>query len=212
MKKSFIVLAALLAITAVPASAQIFTTADGPVAITDNSGGTITDCQTINVPGSVVITSLEVEVTNAHSWVGDVTYELRAPAGAGGGVLTIVNRPGRNGTGAGNSDDYQDATPIRYSNIAPSGVSAETTGDAPCAGTIDGSADCPDNYLPAPDTSDTPIAGQGTDLDDFNGMDAMGDWMLCAGDSAGGDTGTLTSWRLGVNQAVPVELMGFSID
>ncbi len=208
MKKSALVVA-ILAVAAIPASAQIFTTGDAALPITDFTG-TLVDCQSINVPSSIVITSVEVEVTAAHSWVGDLTYELTHPDGTT--KLTVMNRPGRNGAGAGNSDDFQDATPIRYSNVAPSGVDAETVGDAPCTGVIDGSADCPDNYLPAPDATDTPIAGLGTDLDDFNGSDAMGTWVLCAGDSANGDTGTLTSWRLGVNVAVPVELMGFSID
>ncbi|MEL7061693.1 MAG: proprotein convertase P-domain-containing protein, partial [Acidobacteriota bacterium] len=191
-------------VLSVAVSAELYTTSDAAAPITDN-GGALNDCQTISVPDNLVISDVEVEITAAHTFAGDLTFELTSPAAT---ALTLVNRPGRTGTGFGNGDDLQDATPLRFSDSAPSGASAETMGDAPCGGPIDGSADCPDNYLPAPDAADVPVAGQGTDFSDFAGESSMGVWTLCASDSAGGDTGTLTSWTLGVNEAVPVELMG----
>ncbi|MEM1206539.1 MAG: proprotein convertase P-domain-containing protein [Acidobacteriota bacterium] len=188
---------------------NIYETTDGPMPIADNSGA-LGDCQTINVPDSIVITDVEVEITAAHSWVSDLTFEVTSPASTS---LTIINRSGRNGTGAGNNVDLVDTTPVRYSDAAPSGLSAETLGDN-CTGAaiIDGSAGCEDNYTPDPDATDTPVAGTGTDFGDFDGENAQGVWTLCVADSAGGDTGTLTSWRLGINKPIPVELLSFSID
>lgn len=199
-----------LALVAGAASAQTFTTADAPVAIPDNSGGVITACQTITVPsqGGETITDLDVEVTAAHSWVGDVTFRLQAPNAA---QLTLMNRPGRSVTGSGNSDNFVTTTPVTFNDTAASGASAENVGAAPCNGDINGTPDCPDNYIPAPDAADTPIAGVGTNLADFAGLQADGVWTLCAADSAGGDTGTLTSWSLILVQT-PVELQQFSIE
>jgi subtilisin-like proprotein convertase family protein len=197
---------ALVVVAGVP---SVYTTGDAAVAIPDNSMGVITACQTINVPDSGTIGDVNVEVTSAHSWVGDVTFELTSPAAT---TVTIMNRPARTGTGAGNSDDLQDATPIQFNEGSISGLTAEEIGNAPCGGLIDGSADCPDNYSSAPDAADTPIAGQGTSLADFNGEDFNGTWTLCAADSAGGDTGTLTSWSISFDGGVPVELQSISVE
>jgi len=202
-------LAAAIASVAGHASAEIFTTPDAPVAIPDNSDGAITACQDINVPDSIIVSSIAVETAITHTWVGDVTIQLESPAGT---VLTIMNRPGRNATGFGPSTDLASGTPLRFSDAAQSGVSAEQAGVG-CTGAQVVGLDCPpDNFLSAPDPTDTPIAGVGTSFADFDGEDAQGTWTLCVADSASGDTGTLTSWSLGVNDPVPVELMEFSID
>ena len=86
---------ALVVVAGVP---SVYTTGDAAVAIPDNSMGVITACQTINVPDSGTIGDVNVEVTSAHSWVGDVTFELTSPAAT---TVTIMNRPARTGTGAG---------------------------------------------------------------------------------------------------------------
>lgn len=201
---------ALLAMCVVGAvSAQIFTTGDAPIAIADSTGTTGT-CQTINVAASTPITTdVAVEMTAAHSWIGDLTVEVTSPSAT---VVTVMNRPGRLGAGAGDSSDLVATNPIRFDDGASSGVSAEDMGN-----TIDGVMDvclsdgiC--SFIPAPQPTDTPIAGQGTALADFVGENAQGNWTLCVGDSAGGDTGTLTAWRLGVNVPVPVELQGADVE
>ena len=192
------------------ASAQIFVTADPPIAIPDDSAGVITACQEINVPGSMVITYIEVEITATHTWIGDLTARLTSPMGT---VLTVFNRPGRTGSGAGDSSDFGNDFPVRFTDA--SGTSAELMGAAPCAADefVGSAPNClPDNYAPAPDAADTPIAGVGTDFGDFMGEDAQGTWTLCMADSAASDLGTLTSWRLGVSNTVPVELMSFSVE
>jgi hypothetical protein len=146
-------------------------------------------------------------VSAAHSWVGDLTLRLTSP---GASVLTLINRPGRLGAGFGNDDNLVSGTAITYSDTAASATSAEDQGDG-CVGTIGVTAGCPDNYLPAPDATDTPIPGVGTNLAQYDGADPNGVWQLCIADSGAGDTGTLTSWSITVT-STPVELQSFSIE
>jgi len=219
MKKlSVVALVALVMLgLAGSALADQFTTGDAAILIPDSSGGIITACQSLTVPASLIISDTpSVRIQTNHTWVGDLTYELRGPLN----TLTVVNRPGRTGAGAGDSSDYSSVTPLMLGAMAPSGIDAEgigndTTGmDTLCGGgDAIGTNDCPDNYLPNPDTADSPNAGLGTDFSDFTGTDAVGVWMLCVADSAGGDTGTLVSWTLGFNaMPVPVELLSFSVE
>lgn len=206
MKKNLLTLVAVAALAALPLIAQTFPFGGAAVPIPDNTGA-FGACQTINVTGTTgVIQDVTVQVTSSHSWIGDLTVRLTAPNAS---VLTLLNRPGRTGAGAGNSDDLQTATPITYSDTAVSGVSAEAMGTA-CAGTINGTAGCENNYTPAPDAADTPIAGQGTNFAQFDGISANGNWVLCVADSALGDTGTLTTWSITVT--TPVELESFTIE
>lgn len=193
-------LAASLLVTANAARAQIYTTSDPPQAIPDSTG-TFVACQDIVVPpGAGLIADLNVITRIDHSWVGDLTIRLIPPGGTP--TLDIMNRPGRSGSGFGRSANFSQATPITWDDQAPSGRSAETVGEnpvgTPCgSAAIVGSAGCPpDNYVPAPDPTDTPISGTGTNLGQYNGNPASGTWRLCVADSEGGDTGTLVSWSL----------------
>jgi subtilisin-like proprotein convertase family protein len=193
-------------------SRPTYTTADAPLAITDNSG-TFSACQVINVPSvageDTNGTDVNVSISATHTWVGDLTFRVQPPSG---GNLTLINRPGRTGTGAGQSDDLASGTPILYDDAAPSAVSAEAQG-AGCAGTIGVTAGCPNNYIPNTDAADTPIAGEGTNLAQWSGLtNVVGAWTLCAADSAAGDTGPLTSWSITFVGTTPVELQSFSID
>lgn len=187
-----------------------YTTVDPPVAIADNTG-TLGTCQTItvpSVPGEDITGDVTVQIAAGHSWIGDLTFRLQPPVG---GNLTLLNRPGRTGSGTGVSDDLASATPISYSDTAASATAAELMG-AGCVGIIGQTAGCPDNYTPSPDTADTPIAGEGTNLAQFTGGQRNGIWTLCAGDSASGDTGTLTSWSLTFVNSTPVELLSFGVE
>lgn len=201
MRKTLLTAIALASLsTAASVSAQTFTTASPPAAIPDNSAGAITACQTVVVPaGTGNITDLNVSVSATHTWVGDVTYRLQSPGNAS--TLMLMNRPGRNGSLAGSSTNLAAATPLVFDDAAASGRSAETAGQNPvgtnCTSAMTVGADCPpNNFTPAPDATDTPIAGLGTNLAQFNGTLADGTWTLCAADSASLDTGTLQSFSL----------------
>lgn len=207
-------LAAVLAVGVAIAQAgtMSFTTADGAAVIPDNSGGAVTACQNITVAGAgPVVDDLNVQVTVAHSWVGDLTYRLTGPNAA---VLMLMNRPGRAGTGVGNSANTSVA--LTFDDAAASTQSAEDAGEAPvgtaCASaTVVGAGCGPDNYIPNTGGADTPIGGVGTNLAQYNGINPNGLWTLCVADSAGADTGTLSTWTLTVS-TTPVELESFSIE
>jgi subtilisin-like proprotein convertase family protein len=199
-----ILVAAIIAAAAVPgavlAQATTYTTTDSPVAIPDYTG-TFNACQNIVIPsGAGTIGDLDIRTAITHPWVGDLTIRLQSPGGAS--TLMLMNRPGRTGSGVGRSANFASATPITFNDAAPSGRSAETIGEDPVGtvcdtSTVVGQTCGPDNYIPAPDPTDTPIAGLGTNLAQFNGLSASGTWTLCVADSFSPDTeGTLESWSM----------------
>ena len=210
--RPLLVVAALAAALPALAGTFMFPTADPPIVIPDASGGVFTACQNVLVSVTATITGVTVQTAVGHSWVGDLTYRLTAPSTS---VLTLMNRPGRVGAGFGNSANAAAATPLIFADAAASTQSAEDMGEAPVGtacgtATVVGAGCGPDNYIPAPNAGDTPIPGVGTNLADFNGQNPMGTWTLCVADSAGGDTGTLSTWTLIIDE--PVELESFSVE
>lgn len=204
----WMLLIAVIGVVPLLAGDGTFTTGNAPIAVPDNTGALGT-CQTITVPsgGGDVVGDVNVSIAASHSWIGDLTFRLQAP---GGSQLTLINRPGRVASGAGESDDLAVATPISYDDTAPSGISAESMGVG-CTGIV-GAGCGPNNYIPAPNVADTPIAGVGTNLAQYTGLASNGVWTLCVADSAAGDTGTLSSWSITLTGSTPVELQDFSID
>jgi len=131
-------------------------------------------CDTITVADSLTITDLNVDVVINHTWPGDLCVKL---AKAGGPEIVLMKRINLvaecDGTGCcGCSSDNVNAL---FDDAAPDSVE-----DAcPAIGT----------YHPDPGS-----------LAAFNGLDAAGDWTLCANDNAGADTGTLIQWSLHFEQ------------
>lgn len=208
-----VLVAALIVLPVLAGTTLTFTTSDPAAVIPDASAGAFTACQNITVAAMpTTITDVTVQVSVGHSWVGDLTARLTSPSAS---VLMLVNRPVRVGTGFGDSSNLAAATPITYSDTAASTLSAETMGaPAACGDTsiIGSTAAClADNFIPAPDAADTPIPGVGTNLAQYDGANPNGVWQLCIADSAGGDTGTLSSWSITVT-STPVELQSFTIE
>lgn len=180
-----------------------FTTTDPPVPIPDNTGS-LAACQTIQVTEQCFVAGTSVRVTSDHAWIGDISFAVTSPAGT---VLTLLNRPGRFQSGAGENDNLIGSVPIRFSDFASSGTPAEEMGLGCADGNIGMTPGCEaDEYLPAPDAGDTPIPGLGAGFFDFNDQEGLGTWILCAADSGPGNTGTLISWTLELECFVPVEL------
>lgn len=199
--------AACIVLPVLAGTTLTFTTSDAAIPIPDATLGTFTACQNVTVSAMpTTITDVTVQVSAAHSWVGDLTVRLTSP---GASVLTLINRPGRLGTGFGNDDNLVAPTAITYNDAAASATLAEDQGDG-CAGTIGVTGGCPDNYIPSPDAGDTP-PGVGSNLAQYDGADPNGVWQLCISDAAGGDTGTLSSWSITVT-STPVELQSFTIE
>ncbi len=142
--------------------------------------------------GGNIITDIDLTIGMSHTWVGDLTIKLVSP---GGTVLTLLSRPGfaepaDDGTGCcGDSSDLGFAFAITYDDASPN--DAELLGSTIVGGLIGDPANgSPNNYFPNPDT------GPGVALSDFNNQNALGNWTLYIGDSAGQDTGTLDAWSM----------------
>lgn len=146
-------------------------------------------CSTINISDmGQAVTTLTVDVALTHTWAGDVTIKIFSPAG---NDLTLMNRPGfaggsDDGSGCcGDSSNFGDGagtpTVITFDDAAAD--SAELLGDAQPGS---------DDIIPDSTVFPDPDGATGfTSLADFIGEDPMGDWMICFGDSAGGDFGSV---------------------
>ena len=141
-----------------------------PIPDAVNAPGVLTSI--VNVPDVGLIESLDyVWIDIAHTYVGDLTFRLDGPAGAG---VVMLDRPGVPPGTFGNSDDL-DAVYF----FVPGGVMFPE--DATVVGLVPSGA-----YEP---------------VDSFNRFDntqKFGDWTLTITDSAGGDTGVLRGWGFGV--------------
>lgn len=166
--------------------ADLFEAPQGCTALVDNAyNGTLASMTCLTVAGpNVVISDLDVEVTMTHTWVGDIVLKLVSPSAQ---VLTMMSRPGLaeaadDGTDCcGSSSDVLSSSLIVYNDEAA--TSAESfTGAA-------------GSYIPAPG------AGPGTNLAQFDGQNASGNWQVCMGDSAAGDLGSICSANLVVTGA-----------
>ena len=155
----------------------------------DAYNGTVASmtCQTVAVATVGMVDDVDVVLGINHSWVGDLTVKLVSPTGT---VSTLMSKPGANELADdgvtppfGFSSNLIDTSPVTFDDSA--GTSAEAMGvtinSAQFVCQDDGICD----YFPFPDT------GPGTNLDDFDGEAAAGNWMVCVGDSAGADTGEI---------------------
>lgn len=154
-------------------------------------------CDTVAVATPGLVADINVTVGITHTWIGDLTVKVVNPAGT---VVTLLNRPGLttpdDGSGCcGDSSDALGANALTFDDA--SADSAEGMGN-----TISGGVVCRDDgrctYLPAPDG-----AVPGGLLSTFNGTPAAGNWRVCVGDGAGGDTGSLDSSVLSITAAAP---------
>jgi len=87
------------------------------VPIPDNSGSPDA-CQLIDFnPASpdALVDTVTVDVAITHTWVGDLSIELKSPLGS---RLTLLNRPGRSNSDFGNGADLSSAEPITFSSRA----------------------------------------------------------------------------------------------
>ena len=138
------------------------------VAIPDADAGGVTD--TMNVPDSMTITDLNVDVVISHTWPGDLCVKLSK---AGGPEVTLMKRINlvAECDAAGCCGCSSDNVDLILDDEAPESVEDS----CPPIGT----------YYPDPDA-----------LSAFDGLDAAGDWTIWVNDNAGGDTGVLVQWSL----------------
>lgn len=125
----------------------------------------------IDVPEDGTIVELRVVVQAVHSWVGDLTFELRKD----GGAVMVIDRPGDGDFGC-NGDDI---------NVVLRDDAADTI-DATC--TEDGAGLPPALFGDV--QPDEPLG------DTFNGRPTMGSWQLLVTDNATLNDGRLDTWCL----------------
>jgi subtilisin-like proprotein convertase family protein len=162
------------------------------------------DLGTGALPVGSTVRGVQVELTAAHTRVGDLVVKLRSPDGR---ILGLMSRPGA----AEAADDGGDGL-VPFGHTANMEVSHPVTfrdggsKDAELMGNGLGTAQvvCRDDatcdYFPNPGS----VAG----LANFNGFvsaAARGNWTLCVGDRAAGDFGTFQAWTLALDydEALP---------
>jgi serine protease len=117
----------------------------------------------MNIPDSMVIGAVRVQVNISHTWMSDLVVKLRSPAGT---EILLANRRGGAGRGYLGTIFDDKASIYLYQGRAP----------------------FPGSYRP-----ESPLAV-------LKGQNTNGTWTLIVEDRAGGDTGTINSWSLTIDQ------------
>ncbi len=184
LKTSFAAVAVGLVLT-VPATANNFSVSGPGAALVDGFGGVMSAALPSPLGSSTVqvgrnVTSItSVTVTGlSHTWVGDLQFVLKNPAGA---RTNIFVRPGFTGAGFGSSGDFLGGT---YTFVSPPTPGLPGAG-APAAGTYGQSFATWTN------------GGAGVSNGALSGVTGgAGTWTLEAFDWGGGDTGSFSGWTL----------------
>jgi subtilisin-like proprotein convertase family protein len=141
------------------------------------------------------IEEVTVTLTLSGTYNGDLYVYLKKDTG----FSVLVNRVGRNGSGAGYGDDGFNVT---LSDSAMSDIHTYQTTTTPSAGSPLTGTWRPDGRITDPD-----IVAFGDSrpalLSSFNGLSANGSWTLYVADLNGGDVHTLQSWSITVTGIVP---------
>jgi subtilisin-like proprotein convertase family protein len=154
-----------------PPPSGTFPSTDTPIAIPDADPAGISSTITIPAGTPGTITNIDVDLNITHTWVGDLILTLAR----GATTSTLSDQPGvPEGTFGCSGDDI-------ILTVDDDGTDGSLGGSCVTGGTP---AYPPGNYTP-----DTPLSV-------FEGSPLPGDYVLTISDNAGGDTGTLNSWAL----------------
>ncbi len=168
----------------------------------DGTTGMACDTVTIVQDGSDTVKgAVEVKLGILHFWVGGLglTAKLTSPSGT---VLTLFARPGVPGSVDGDRNLLVDNFPITFiaSSFNDAELMGSTLGDVGIICFSDSICD----YLPNPDTANS--GEPGSDLYQFDGEPAIGNWQLCIGDSRIEFEGIFKYWTLKVDNTAIVSL------
>ncbi len=159
---------------------------------------------TVSIAASGTVNSLSVNVTLAHSWLGDLIVTLTH----GATTIRLMDRPGVPGVSSvGDSSDLSTSFPLTFS--ASASQTAESMGSG-CGGTgvIGSTSGCTDTFFLPEDSFAA-----------FFGASVTGNWVLNVSDNASLDTGRLASWTLnadvtqgtGVPEPASLALVGLAL-
>lgn len=208
MKKNTWILAGLVPALLFAASVSADSQKDEPSPPYVARGGTTIPDDTYNgtlatmacVPVAVAagtVQSVVLDIGLTHTWIGDLTVKLQSPTGT---TIGLMSRPGLaeaadDGTGCcGDSSDINVAVTFQDGGTTDAETMGSTITGTQFVCTDDGLCD----YFPNPGAS--PGGGFAT----FIGEEALGNWQVCVGDSAAGDTGEISSVNLVVAALAPV--------
>lgn len=150
---------------------QTFSSTNVPVAIDVN--GAVNVSSTLTVPATVAVTDVNVSVTIAHSWLGDIDAKLVSPTGTS---LVLFDRPGYPGSDFGCNGDNIEV------NFDDEAAQTAATLEAACNAT-------------APAISGNYQAVQS--LSALDGQLAAGTWTLQVNDNyPGEDEGAINAWSI----------------
>ena len=202
LKRSALVASIALVVPAASFAASFAATGVGPIPDNLPAGGLV---MSFNVAGAAAApASVGVGITLTHTWVGDIIMTLTAPGGSPSAI--IVRKIGdTTGTAFGDSSNF--AGTYAFFDAHPGNI--WTAAAAP--GVTDLVAVPPGNYFPS-----APLTGAAAPVNPvFAGLtpaQVNGTWTLTVSDNAAGDTGTITSATLFIDQTTPVSLQNFSVD
>lgn len=168
------------------------------LAVPDNNATGVTTPPIAFAPDGMLIDDVIVDLTMAHTWVGDLRVTLRYDALCDGtidasatvlcrprGTGTTTPAPCGTGTGLGCSADLTAASTLLWSDDAVAPLAEGT-----CANPVPGGC-----YKP------TAVGGQ--PLSVFRGLPKNGCFTLFVSDHAGGDVGSIVSWSVHVRNRIP---------
>ncbi len=184
--KRFAVALIASAVLASSASADIFV-GGGGFAFVDNT----TQSGTLAVGSSgpiVSFNSITIDVTTAHTWVGDIALTLTAPNGDN---VHLMRRLGATtATGVGSSGDW-----LVGAHVFVDGTGATLPLTGPVAAGTWNRESISGNVTPAFDPDTFAV---------FAGDEVNGVWTLSGFDGAGGDVGVIGAWSMDITlNAIP---------
>jgi subtilisin-like proprotein convertase family protein/uncharacterized protein YjdB len=148
------------------------------ISIPDDNATGINNSQLVSLPSGAVITNASVTLNINHTFMGDITINLKAP---NGNTLNLFNQHG----GSGNN--------LTNTVISSAGTTTLASGSVPFTGT----------FAPAAVNGVGPTSFI-SNVTNFSGLYSVpnGNWTLALYDDAGSDVGSLVNWTLTISYVI----------
>lgn len=159
----------------------LFEQFDEPLIIEDNNPADLS--RIVDFPGHAAILDMVIQFEVEHPHIGDLVMTLTH----GNTTVSLVDRPGRTGSGPGCDADLSCARRIFLGDAASAPI--ECGSPTQCALCFPG-GQVPEGFY-------APNQPLGT----FSGQDAFGPWRLSIADHAAGNIGYLCGWSLSIRTA-----------
>ncbi|MFN4893213.1 MAG: GEVED domain-containing protein [Bacteroidota bacterium] len=173
-----------------PVSVTFPATSGLPLAIPDNTLAGVTNSVNVSgIPAGVVVQNIGIKLNLNHTYVGDISLNLRAPNGQTINLIKSLN----GGTGSNGTDNFTNTVIDSLSTTQLSGAPAPRTGSF----RADKLSSSIPTALPTSTTSWLPLLGT-----------LNGNWTIGVCDDFADDFGTLVSWELQITYVAAVFAQG----